>query len=405
MALTYGHARHHLADWFSAMEANPPAFDFYQAMRLMECLYADRARLGTAASPSGEPPIRLGQEPAMSFESASLTTFLPGNKETAARLLVRFLGLLGPNGPLPLHLTEYARMRQLNHKDPTFARFLDIFNHRMLSLFYRARANSEPTTSADRPESDRFAVYIGALAGLGMSTLRNRDDVSDLTKFHYCGRLACQTKNTDGLRAILSDYFGMTVRIEEFVGEWIELPEHLVSRLGGSPADGKLGRSITIGTRIWGCQHKFRIILGPMDLENYRSFLPGRRRIGDLAALVRNYIGDELSWDIQLRLNREEVPPARLDGRTHLGWTAWIGRINRNIHADDLIFNPLPGPETARRSPAGFRHTADGLFDIAADAGPDRESREHGDTPDGPGNGNREWTQFKQPLKTSGIAT
>ena len=162
-----------------------------------------KPRFGTSRRPADD-PMRLAQEPALTFESASLTSFEPGTDGKPHRLAVRFFGLLGPNGPLPLHLTEYAprrlRYRQGSHHDRTFAWFLDIFHHRMLSLFYRAWANNEPTVSFDRPESDRFAAYIGSLAGLGMPSLRERDEIADLTKLYYCGWLSSQTKPADGCR-------------------------------------------------------------------------------------------------------------------------------------------------------------------------------------------------------------
>ncbi len=197
---------HHLAAQIGELEKKPYSFGFFQALRLIECLYRDAPRLGTSRRPADD-PIRLAQEPAMSFESASLTAFAPQADGKPHRLTVRLFGLLGPNGPLPLHLTEYAQERLQKHKDPTFVRFLDIFHHRMMSLFYRAWANNEPTVSFDRPESDRFADYVGALAGLGMATLRERDDISDLTKLYFCGHLACQTKCPEGLEAIIIGLF------------------------------------------------------------------------------------------------------------------------------------------------------------------------------------------------------
>ena len=105
-----------------------------------------------------------------------------------------------PMAPLPLHLTEYARDRRRNHRDPTFQRFADIFHHRALSLFYRAWANSRPTVSFDRPERRTGSRCMrGALIGLGMDSLRNRDAMPDLTKLHFAGHLACQTRHAEGL--------------------------------------------------------------------------------------------------------------------------------------------------------------------------------------------------------------
>jgi type VI secretion system protein ImpH len=321
------------------VQERPYAFGFYQAMRIIECCYADRARFGTAPFPANEPPVRLAQEPGMHFESASLTAFEAGSGERPARLSVRFFGLLGPNGPLPLHLTEYAQHRQRQHKDRTFARFLDIFHHRMLSLFYRAWANHQPTVSFDRRHADRFSAYVGALVGLGMSALRNRDAIDDLTKFYYCGHLSLQTKPSDGLQAVLSGFFGVPVRIDEFVGGWMELPEKVRSRLGVDPDNGVLGESVTIGTRAYGRQHMFRIVLGPLSLPDFESFLPPRERTRLLVALVRNYIGDEMDWKLALILREEEVPMVRLDGRYHLGWTTWLGNRPGGQDADDLVFD------------------------------------------------------------------
>jgi type VI secretion system protein ImpH len=314
----------------------PYAFSFFQALRLIECLYPRAPRLGASRRP-GDDPIRLAQEPSMRFESASLTAFEAQADGKPHKLTVRLLGLLGPNGPLPLHLTEYAQERLQRHKDPTFSRFLDVFHHRMLSLFYRAWANNEPTVSFDRPESDRFSDYVGTLAGLGMSALQQRDEISDWTKQYCCGHLARQTKCPEGLQAILTEYFDLPARLNEFVGEWLPLPQKDIFRLGADPSNGTLGGSIILGAEVWSWQHKFRVALGPLRYDDYQSFLPGGSRIRHLAALVRNYAGDEQAWDLMLILKWQEVPPFCLDGQYRLGWTTWLGERPVEEDADDLV--------------------------------------------------------------------
>ncbi|HET9018283.1 MAG TPA: type VI secretion system baseplate subunit TssG, partial [Acetobacteraceae bacterium] len=205
------------------LKAAPWAWSFYQAMRRLEAEHADRPRLGRSARPAQD-PIRLAQEPVVEFAPASLAAYEPGEEGRPARLAVHFFGLFGPDGPLPLHLTEYARDRRRNHRDPTFQRFADIFHHRALSLFYRAWADVRPTVAFDRPAQDRFALYVGALIGLGMPSLRDRDAMPDLTKLHFAGLLAGQTRHAEGLAAILSAFFKMDVRIESFVGAWLAMP-------------------------------------------------------------------------------------------------------------------------------------------------------------------------------------
>jgi type VI secretion system protein ImpH len=211
-----------------------------------------------------------------------------------------------------------------------------MFHHRMLSLFYRAWANNEPTVSLDRPEEDQFSYYVGSLAGLGMLALRNRDIISDHTKLYYCGILSGQTKCAEGLHALLSDYFHLPVNIEEFVGEWIPLPPKHICRLGLDKSTNELGKSVIVGLKVWESQHKFRIVLGPLSGQDYERLLPTGDRIKRLVSLVRNYVGDELAWDLKLILKWEDVLPASLNGNFRLGWNTWLGKRPDEKNADDL---------------------------------------------------------------------
>lgn len=338
MAGTHRDASNALGDLPRAMAERPYEYGLFSFLRRFECFYDEKPRLGESQRPAQD-PIRIGQEPATTFESASLTAFQVARDEKPHRLTIRYPGLLGPNGPLPLHLTEYALKRMRRHGDPTFVRFLDIFHHRMVSLFYRAWANTEPTISFDRPHADRFSDYVGALAGLGMATLRKRDEIADLAKRYYGGRLSGQTKCAEGLEDILADYFQLPVRIESFVGEWLTLPGRSRCRLGLDPANGTLGRSAMLGPRVWECQYKFRVVIGPLGLEDYESLLPVGDRIRRLIAWVRNYLGDELAWDLKLILRRAEVPAMRLTTGFRLGWTTWLGETPHAVDADDLVID------------------------------------------------------------------
>ena len=339
MAGTDRNTAYTLEQLFESLKDKPHAYGFFQAMRMMECLYPDRPRLGMSRQP-GDDPIRLGQDPSPVFEAASLTRFEPGKKDQPHRLMVRFLGLLGPNGPLPFHLTEYAYKRFKHHRDETFARFLDIFHHRMLCLFYRAWANNQPTVSYDRPDTDRFSDYTGSLAGFGMSSLRQRDDMPDAAKMYYIGRLACQTKSADGLEAMLKDFFGLPAAVNGFIGEWMDLPQQNICCLGKNSENEMLNQSIILGQRFWSCQHKFRIILGPLNFKEYTSLLPIGKCIQRLADMVRNYIGDELAWDLKLILKKEEVPVAQLNRGYRLGWTTWLDGRSGEKDAQNLILTP-----------------------------------------------------------------
>jgi len=327
-------------DLLQALADRPYRFDFFQALRRLEALFADKPRIGKATRPQDE-PIRFGQEPTLAFAPSTLASLKPRGEGLPPRLEVFFFGLFGPNGALPLHLTDYARSRIRNHDDETFARFVDVFHHRLLSLFYRAWATAQPTVSFDRPKEDRFGEYIGATVGIGMPAMRQRDAAPDLVKLYYAGLFANQTHHADGLQALIADYFQMPVEVQQFVPHWLELAPDSMTKLGDSPTTGALGLTAIIGSRVWDCQHKFRIVIGPVTYADYRRLLPGGDSLKRLVALVRNYQDDSLGWDLKLILKKEEVPPLQLGQAGELGWTTWSVSGALEHDADDLELDAM----------------------------------------------------------------
>jgi type VI secretion system protein ImpH len=320
------------------LATKPHEFEFYQVMRLLEALHRERPRFGRSARPSQD-LLRLAQEPSVTHAPASLAGYEKGANGAADRLLVHFFGLFGTDGPLPLHLTEYARDRRRNHNDPTFARFVDLFHHRAMSLFYRAWADVRPTISFDRPEQDRFGEYVASLIGLATLGLRDRDAMPDLTKLHFAGHLGAQTKHAEGLASMLSAFFDMPVRVDGFIGAWLTLPASDYTRLSGGGATAGLGQSALVGGRVWSRQHKFRIVFGPLSLAEYERLLPGGLSFHRLIPIVRNYAGDVLIWDVNLILKRPEVPATRLGQRGRLGWTTWLMPRRAETDAADLFLD------------------------------------------------------------------
>ena len=312
--------------------------DFFQLLRLLENAHPHLPRIGMSMRPRDD-AVRFGQDPTLSFQPNAISHYQPATAETKARLSVNFFGMFGPNGALPLHLTEYARGRARNAADSTMAAFLDVFHHRMVSLFYRARASAEPAISLDRPEADRFSGYVGAMFGIGSPTLQHRDEVSDFAKLHFAGLMANQKRPASGLVSILRDYFKLPIRVEQFVGHWMKLPADIQTRIGAADGGNRLGVSAVLGRQVWDCQHKFRIVIGPLDYADYCRMLPGGDSMGRLAAWVRNYAGIVLDWDVRLILKKEQVPPLRL-GSMLLGRTTYLASRPATRDPDQLLINP-----------------------------------------------------------------
>jgi type VI secretion system protein ImpH len=327
-----------LAGLLGQLAEHPWAHGFYQTLRRMEAETPGRPRLGRTARPRQD-ALRLAQDPSAIFAPAHIAAFEPSREGNPARLLVHFFGLFGPDGPLPLHLTDYARDRRRNHRDPSFQRFADMFHHRALSLLWRAWADVRPTVSFDRPAEDRFQTYVGALIGLGQDTLRDRDAMPDLTKLHFAGLFANQTRHASGLGAILSAFFTMPVRIECFIGAWLTMPPPDRSALGRERRSGVLGESILLGASVWSRQNKFRIVCGPLSLSDYLRLLPGGQSFRRLIPIVRNYAGDTMLWDVNMVLRAEEVPKTQLGRQGRLGWTTWLHPRHSTRPAADLFLD------------------------------------------------------------------
>lgn len=329
----------HIVEWLQRLQLEPYRFGFNAALRKLEAIHADKPRLGEAGRLADD-PIRLGQEPSLAFAPTSLANFKPGTGQDPGRLNNFFFGLFGPNGPMPLHITEYARSREFNEGDPTFRRFADLFHHRLLCFFYRAWANAEPTANMDRPDDNRFDLFVGALFGLGGQSFRRRDALPDAAKLFRAGRFSLQTRPAEGLRAVLEHYFLLPFAIRQFVGEWLRIADEDRFLLGHRRDNSTIGFGAILGQNIWNCQHKFRIIAGPLTLQQFRRLLPGADGVSTLVATVRSYIGDALAWDLQLILRKDEVPGIVLGATGELGWTTWLGNRHETSDADDVLISP-----------------------------------------------------------------
>lgn len=334
-----------LAALFAALEAAPRKHDFFAVLRRVESLRGDLPRIGTAARPSLE-LLRLGAEPEMDFAPAALAAFEqedPG----APRLGVRFFGLLGPQGPMPMVLTEYVRDRLRSHGDATLARFLDVFHHRLLSLFYRAWAQSQPVVHLDRPGHDRFAAWLGSTIG-SANAPHGAAHLPEHARLFQAGLLGSRSRHPEGLEKLLSGYFGVPIRIEQHVAQWLVPEANERSRLGFARSrperhrlqPPRLGETANAGNKVRDRQFKFRVVIGPLGFDDYQALLPGTPRWLALGDWIRSYAGLDLRHDVQLVLARAEVVAPCLGRHVRLGVSTWIGRAGRSRDRGDLRLRP-----------------------------------------------------------------
>ncbi len=303
----------------SDLEREPWAHDLFAILRAIERSHPDRPRIGDSAS-SRDEYVRLGEDPYLDFPASNISR-TDQDREGRLRLYVKFLGLLGPQGPLPLSTTSEAYGWWLA-RDDSFARFLDLFNNRFLQLFFRAWADARPIAQHDRPDLDRFAAYLGSAIGIGSPIYQGLDSVPDTAKLAFAGLLAPKAKSATRLRGALGGLFAVDVDIEEFVGTHLPFDQSDRSRLGQKHAT--LGVDLLVGASVFSVEDKIRLRIATKNMSEYERFLPSGDRCEPVADLVFFYLGHELDWDLELALPAREVRPVSLGRFGRLGYTTWI---------------------------------------------------------------------------------
>ncbi len=316
---------------------------FYRKVRRVDATNPAWPRIGQALVPREE-LLRFRQVPHLIFAPATVARAASGAKRAGNReveeLMVYFMGMLGPSGPLPGVYTEvvlakakgvpHPDLRQKNtgeseyRADPGPAAFIDIFNHRFISFFYRAAVSANKAVDYDRVSESRFHSFIGSFLGLGTPEVQNRMDVPDVAALYFAGHFSAPTRHAEGLCKVIADYCGIETKLEPNVGHWVDVPPGDTTELGASRRGGGLGTGALLGSRFWDRTLKFRLVLGPMPLAKYETFAPGGTTLKAIRSFVLLYCGHELSCELLPVLKKDEVPPLELGRGSRLGFTSWL---------------------------------------------------------------------------------
>ncbi|HEV2522876.1 MAG TPA: type VI secretion system baseplate subunit TssG [Candidatus Acidoferrales bacterium] len=308
------------------LREEPFTFEFFQAMRLLERLLPDRAPVGGFGHPSAE-VVRLGAHPSLAFPASEIQS-LQWEDGKAPSLSVNFMGMTGVQGALPQWYTALV-LEQLRSGDSTLRSFLDIFNHRSLSLFYRAWQKYRFAVTYERGDRDRFFLNLLALIGLATPGLSARQAVEDEALIFYAGLLAPHQRSAAALEQLLSDYFDVPAEVDQLVGGWYRLDPNTQCCMDGTETPSQeLGKGAVLGDETFDQHSRIRIRLGPLSLAQYLEFLPSGSAFKPLQALTRFYSNEEFEFEIQLILQHDEVPRCELgaeeDAAPRLGWVTWV---------------------------------------------------------------------------------
>jgi type VI secretion system protein ImpH len=352
-------------------------FDFFQAVRVLERIAAEKSTAGDRGHPVGEDyaprqeAVRFRVVPSQNFPAGEIVEVRPGASSEQGsdlappEMVVAFLGLTGPNGVLPRHYTSLL-IERVRAKDYALRDLLDLFHHRIISLFYRAwekyrfpityerlaREHLSPRLLGEGPgvraaKEDLFTDCLYCLLGLGTNKLRGRMNYDDEAFLYYGGFFAHHPRNAISLEGMLADYFELSVRVLQFQGQWLYLSRDDQSALPNDQLpeglNCQLGRNVIIGERVWDIEGKFRVRLGPLGIADFRRFMPDGGALKPLSQMIRSYAGVQFDFDVQPALKSAEVPWCQLGGDgaspARLGWNTWIRCNEFTNDVDDAVFS------------------------------------------------------------------
>ena len=316
------------------LEEEPFRVQFFQAVRMLQRMEHDRKPIGHFITPQGE-TIRFCSLPSLSFPPSELYS-LERTEEGQMKMTVQFMGVCAAISVMPSPYTELV-LQRIREKDHAMADFFDMFNHRLISFFYRGWEKYRFFIGYENAMDDRMSPCLLDMLGLGTEGLRGRAGVPDEACLNYVGLLARHVRSAASLQQILEDYFGIAVEVLQFAGTWRKLqPENQTSFSGSDAASERLGVGVVAGDEVWDLHGRIRVVLGPMRFEQYLTFLPGKEAHRELCAWLRFFSNRTYETEVQLVLEREDVPRCELgaDGsaRPQLGLVSWLkmGPMQRN---------------------------------------------------------------------------
>ena len=318
--------RPELANLRKLLDEEPFRVHFFQAVRLLQKMERDLKPVGYFITPQGE-TIRFAARTSLAFPPSEIHE-LRRAENGQVYMTVEFMGLCAAISVMPAPYTEFL-LAQTRRKDYAMEEFLNIFNHRMISFFYRGWEKYRFFVEYERTGEDRLSARLLDLLGLGTEGLRDRGGIPDDAYLNYVALLARHVRSAAALEQILEDYFGVDVHIQQFAGAWRKLDpgnQTCFSGLGG-PSE-RLGVGVVAGDEVWDHHGRIRIALGPMRFAEYLKFLPGQEAYRELVAWLKFYSNGSYEAEVQLVLAREDAPPCELGSggamRPQLGLVSWL---------------------------------------------------------------------------------
>lgn len=312
-------------------------FSFYRAVHLLDRLSKNRKNVGHTLVPAEE-PVRFSVKKGLSFPPSDISDLNAGAQDEPTRMEVAFMGLTGPSGVLPHWYTDLI-VERAAEKDTTLGAFLDLFNHRLITLFYLAWKKHRFPENYETGARDRLSRYLLSLSGLGTTGLTEMIGLPEESLSFYSGLLSRPVASGVAIEAAVAYFVDAQARIEQFIERIVDLDPSDQTQLGA--ANATLGDDAICGSQVWESQTKFRVHLGPVGKAKFVRLMPTGDLLVPIFSLVRCMVGIEYEFEIRIYLKKEDVPLCQL-GSTGadapmLGWTTWVSTPGY-VYEEDIFF-------------------------------------------------------------------
>lgn len=288
----------------------PQRFEFFQAVRLIE-----NWRPGS---------LRFRNRLAMGFPPNQLENI--SSDARSVRVTPAFMGMLGSQGVLPLHYSERIGRHERDSNDGGPRAFLDVLSHRPLELFYQAWARYRPD------EGEGFLQALTALAG----THTEYELIERETLAFYAAQVRSRTVSAPVMAGVYSEYFNVPFAVEQLVGEWQALPVEDQARLG--QANASLDGGVMLGERMYRCDARVRLRIGPLNEETYERFLPGGDGSQKLSAMLDLHCGVDMTYEVHIVQRAEDMQGLCLGVESCLGVNTRLLSAPPTRDSDELMY-------------------------------------------------------------------
>ncbi|MBJ7554749.1 type VI secretion system baseplate subunit TssG [Marinomonas spartinae] len=295
------------------LSANASQLDFYKAIYLIE-KQLDKGQMayrkvGYDCDPKNE-LVRFSSTQKFGFPGTSISRIEPvGDPNGFERVNVdiSFMGLTGSSGVMPQFYSELVLLR-MKYKDTAMRDFYDMFNHRLISLYYRSwkKYKHSLNLSNNVSHQDAHTKILSLLSG-GNSN----------HNLFFSGLFFRKIKNVSDLKNILTSYLRCEVKIEQLVGKWQHLKPSEQTRLASQTLfEGqyaRLGVNAFIGSRMWDISTLINIHIFPHNSHQLKNLFPNGESYKFACKIIRDYVGNSVQFRILVESDFDNSDIARLN--------------------------------------------------------------------------------------------